>query len=371
MFSTEITIKLNGLNLGELYFKIGNFDLAIKCFNEKLSQAESEQSWDEWAKILSFLIRIESERLNFNELEVLLKKAKKQNLTNNSSLYYVSGIAETYAGNIQIAKDQFSLALNTQKNIREKNQAVFGLAAIASQEKDFLKCLDILNQIEIDDSATDMQISRLLLSAVCYREIGHYADTLNLLNEAEKICHLEQNLYMVINCLFQRGSLFFKQNQTDSALHYFKLCESLIRKNDMRHMQKQLTEKIQTLNDKKLKSRPKVVLRKTNSKVEIVLQDPNQKLSIDGSGQQILVRLLEFVGRNPGNTKSKEAIVNYLWKEDYHPLRHDNKVYVTIKRLRKLLNDLDSPRIIMKDIEGYYFNSEFDFEFNASERIVA
>jgi DNA-binding response OmpR family regulator len=46
-----------------------------------------------------------------------------------------------------------------------------------------------------------------------------------------------------------------------------------------------------------------------------------------------------------------------VWKQDYDPGIHDNKIYVTIKRLRKLIEpDYEKPRYIFRAKNGYYLN---------------
>ena len=67
--------------------------------------------------------------------------------------------------------------------------------------------------------------------------------------------------------------------------------------------------------------------------------------------------LLKLFLRNPGQVFSKEALVREVWKQEYDPATHDNKVYVTIKRLRRLIEpDYDRPKYIFRSKNGYYLN---------------
>jgi DNA-binding response OmpR family regulator len=50
-------------------------------------------------------------------------------------------------------------------------------------------------------------------------------------------------------------------------------------------------------------------------------------------------------------------LVRFLWKQDYDPRTHDNRLYVTIKRLRDLIEpDPRHPRYIIKRDDGYCLN---------------
>lgn len=61
--------------------------------------------------------------------------------------------------------------------------------------------------------------------------------------------------------------------------------------------------------------------------------------------------------KNPGHIYSKEALAQIIWNEDYNSSTHDNKIYVTIKRLRTLVEpNLESPQYILRSRNGYYLN---------------
>ena len=78
---------------------------------------------------------------------------------------------------------------------------------------------------------------------------------------------------------------------------------------------------------------------------------------IDFKNQFILLDLLRLFVQNQGTVYSKEFLVEHVWKQPYDPVVHDNKIYVTIKRLRKLIEpDFDKPKYIFRAKNGYYMN---------------
>jgi DNA-binding response OmpR family regulator len=61
--------------------------------------------------------------------------------------------------------------------------------------------------------------------------------------------------------------------------------------------------------------------------------------------------------KTPGEVYAKEIIVEKIWKQTYDPSVHDNKLYVTIKRLRKMIEpDFGKPKYIFRAKNGYFLN---------------
>ena len=84
-----------------------------------------------------------------------------------------------------------------------------------------------------------------------------------------------------------------------------------------------------------------------------------QKGCIEMKNQFILMDLLKLFLSTPGLSYSKEKIIKIIWKQDYISEVHDNKIYVTIKRLREII-ELNSckPRYILRNSAGYYFSKQ-------------
>ena len=84
-----------------------------------------------------------------------------------------------------------------------------------------------------------------------------------------------------------------------------------------------------------------------------------EKGCIELKNQFILIELSKLFLLNPGVAYSKEKIIQKVWKEDYSPEIHDNKIYVTIKRLREMI-EMNSckPKYICRSHLGYYFSKQ-------------
>ncbi|MGI9549313.1 MAG: winged helix-turn-helix domain-containing protein [Bdellovibrionales bacterium] len=84
-----------------------------------------------------------------------------------------------------------------------------------------------------------------------------------------------------------------------------------------------------------------------------------QKGCVNFKNQFILLDILKLFITNPGSVYSKKSLAETIWRQDYSPTTHDNKIYVTIKRLRELLEvDINNPRYVCRNSRGYYFNEK-------------
>ena len=84
-----------------------------------------------------------------------------------------------------------------------------------------------------------------------------------------------------------------------------------------------------------------------------------QKGCVNFKNQFILLDILNLFIANQGNVYSKQSLVENIWKQEYSPSTHDNKIYVTIKRLRELLEvDINNPKYICRNSRGYYLNDK-------------
>jgi len=79
---------------------------------------------------------------------------------------------------------------------------------------------------------------------------------------------------------------------------------------------------------------------------------------IDLSTRPQLFGLLETIASHGGAAK-KEQIVTAIWEEpDYHPLRHDNRLHASIRKLRRAIeDDHTTPTRILTTDTGYAFGA--------------
>lgn len=92
------------------------------------------------------------------------------------------------------------------------------------------------------------------------------------------------------------------------------------------------------------------------------------KGKIDFKNQFILLEMLKLFLAHPGRVFSKEELIETIWKQSYNPSVHDNKIYVTIKRLRKVIEpDYNKPKYIFLAKNGYYFSKDVKIQVRGIE----
>ena len=95
-----------------------------------------------------------------------------------------------------------------------------------------------------------------------------------------------------------------------------------------------------------------------------VVEERNRGV-VNFKNQFMLLDILKLLASNKGVAYSKEDLVQQIWKTtDYNPLVHDNKVYVTIKRLRNLIEpNKNDPKYIFRSRDGYYIKDNLNIVF--------
>lgn len=118
-------------------------------------------------------------------------------------------------------------------------------------------------------------------------------------------------------------------------------------------------------------------LVKTQSNFDFILDEEQNVLKerekgyIDFRNQHILLELAVLFLKNPGTRYSKEDLIEKIWKQAYDPDIHDNLIYVSIKRLRLMMEpNSESPKYILRDRQGYYLNAQTQIQLKTREEKV-
>ena len=74
----------------------------------------------------------------------------------------------------------------------------------------------------------------------------------------------------------------------------------------------------------------------------------------------VILEALSEAHSRPGTDRerslSKAELIERVWKQEYVPEAHDNKLYYNINRLRKLIEpDVRKPKYLLNWREGYRF----------------
>ena len=159
--------------------------------------------------------------------------------------------------------------------------------------------------------------------------------------------------YLSPHLLYFLGNIYMNKGDYEQAAIFLKLAQKSANPDILQKVSQSITESIERLKTKKVNNYDIVVSFKDKTIIE------KQKGQIDFKNQFILLDMLKLLISQPGNAHSKESLVEKIWQQEYNPIFHDNKVYVTIKRLKELLEpDYKNPKYIFRSKEGYYINKE-------------
>ncbi len=360
----RLEIEMEQLALGRLYFKAVDFEQAISRLETSLEESKKVGQWRTYSDSLAILLRIYADRMEFGKVKFLCDRLFELSCENpilkTAKVMYTLGICHSYQGQICEARECFAkslyLAGEELDSVGDSLHAEYGLASCLTMEKNWTEALSKLNGLKARKELSrypDLEMSVGLLENVCHRELGDLMQALSIVQEVKLKASAQQNLYMVINALYHTGMIFKKQKDFERALATFYLLKDLISERDLKHCFQQVNEQIEaTFMEKSSRT-----LIKIKEGRRTTLEVPN-KGEIRIGQKWILLELLKIFGLSKGEVLLKEDIARKLWNEDYNPLVHDNKIYVTIKRLRQLLEeDERNPVVILHAPGGYRFSS--------------
>jgi tetratricopeptide (TPR) repeat protein len=197
----------------------------------------------------------------------------------------------------------------------------------------------------------ELKLSSQILNGAILRKEERYEQALEIFMDCYSTLREAKNLYMYCYLLYNIGATYHEMGNYDLARTYLMLAK---RSTDARNF-KQLIRFIDgKLEDLGVRPNADYDLIFDLSK-NVVME--KRKGKIDFKNQFILLDLLHLFLKNPGQIYSKELLVKKIWNQDYDPRVHDNKIYVTIKRLRQMIEpDMDKPRYIFRSKNGYFLN---------------
>ncbi|AFY03303.1 hypothetical protein Bdt_3629 [Bdellovibrio bacteriovorus str. Tiberius] len=323
----------------------------------------AEKNFSQYLKCINLLLRIFAEREQFEEVNLTKEKLQdlvlKEGFELNSKTYYTLAVCASYKGQIDTAMDYLQKALAialASDNKEDICHAIFGLAMVYSHPSsarysDALKEIYNLQVFFQVYQMPDLQASSLFLNADILKQMKKYDEAIEVLWKAYDIVRETRNVVMSNYLMGALADTYFEIGDKDMARTYITLAQrSVDTENHKRlaRMVKNLAEKIGG---------------ETQSNFDLIFDEANHSViekklgRIDFKNQFILLDLLRLFVQNQGQIYSKEFLVENVWKQPYDPAIHDNKIYVTIKRLRKLIEpDYEKPKYIFRAKNGYYMN---------------
>lgn len=347
--------------IAKLYCDRGDYMHALPNLKEAASVYLEEKNYDQYLKCLQFILRIHAERGEQEKIteikENLHDLVIREGITLNARTYYVLGVCSTMKGQPENAIEYFKKSLNLaleKDNKEDMCYSILGLARSYVQQKKFDEALKEIYNLNIFLQVMEnpeLQMSALNTNALIFMELNRYEQALEILWSAYEQVKKTKQLSATVTCLSNIGICLFELGQKDTARIYLNLANKTIDKENNRHALKTLDRYLSQL---EIDPNEDYDLTFDLNKHAIKEKNIGQ---IDFKNQFILLDLLKLFITHQGQIFSKEYLVKHVWKQEYDPEVHDNKIYVTIKRLRKMIEpDYDKPKYIFRAKNGYYLN---------------
>lgn len=349
------------LEVGQLYCERGDLFLAIEKIQKAADLFEKAQDATGYVDCINLLLRLFAETEQDERIHQVKERLQdaviKEKLEPNSKTYYTLALCASYKNQLETALDYLqkaqalALASNNKQDICF---AVSGFSIVYRRQGRFAEALKEIEKLNVFLEVLDipeLRVSTLLTHAQILADQRDFDKALDLLWKAYETVRSEKTMRMHILLLYTIGWVYKKAGEKDLARLYLNLASKAVDPMNMIRLAKNIQ---QDLNELGLED---------NRKYDLVFDLENHSVierrlgRVDFKNQYILLDLLKLFVQNQGHVYSKEYLVENVWRQSYDPAVHDNKVYVTIKRLRKLIEpDFDRPKYIFRGKNGYYMN---------------
>ncbi|MGE0762833.1 MAG: tetratricopeptide repeat protein [Bdellovibrionales bacterium] len=347
--------------LARLYCDRGDFKLATEKLNRSAEEFAMRRDFTGYLNCQNLLLRVAAELEDAKAINATKEKLQelvvKENVELNSKTYYTLALCASYKSQHKVALEYLEKALAIALAADDKKDicyAIHGLALVyftLGRLEDALREIYSLQVFFQVLSLPDMKLSAQVVNGHILRKMGKFDQALEIFWQCYDGLKAAKNLYMYINILYAMGVTYAEAGDLDLARVYLNLAKMAADPENLKYSARRIEERLATLGEKG-ESKYDIVFNAASNAVT-----ERKKGVVDFKNQFILLDMLRMFLRHPGEVYTKEALVSAVWKQQYDPAVHDNKIYVTIKRLRRMIEpDFDKPKYIFRAKNGYYLN---------------
>ncbi len=349
------------MELAKLYYERCDFGIAIEKFREASEGYFNERNFELFLKCQNYLLRMFAEREDSESIRATKERLQdlvlKEGFELNAKTYYTLGICASYKGQFDVALDYFQKSLTIALAADNKHDICYAINGLAITYYSLDRLSEALKEIYNLQvffqvmNLRDLRLSSQMLNGHIFRKMRKYDQALEIFWECYDSLRAEKNLFIYLSLLYGMGMTYKEAGETDMARVYLKLAKKSADPDNLRYLGRHIDNLLADLGITSGEDYDLIFDPVTNSVTE------KKKGRVDFKNQFILLDMLRLFMKQPGSVYSKEILVKQVWKQEYDPTVHDNKIYVTIKRLRKLIEpDYDKPRYIFRAKNGYYLN---------------
>jgi tetratricopeptide (TPR) repeat protein len=347
--------------LGQLYCDRGDFVTAIDKLQSAALGFYEIRDFTRYLQCQNLLLRMYAEREEPDYINATKEKIQdlvlKEGFELSAKTYYTLALCATYKGQHDTALDYLQKSLTIALSTDRKDDICYAITGIAWTYYNLERYSETLKEVynlqvffqvlDIPDLRTSVQI----LNGNILRKTKKYEQALDVYWQCYDIIRETKRMTAFVSLLYCMGQTYKDMGEKDLARMYLQMALKSVDADNMKRMAVEVQRSLEELGGSDNQSYDLIFNTISNSVVE-------RKLGkIDFKNQFILLDLLRLFVQNPGQVYSKEYLVEHVWRQNYDPAIHDNKIYVTIKRLRKMIEpDYEKPKYIFRAKNGYYLN---------------
>lgn len=347
--------------IAQVYFEAGHIKKTISLL-EKFVQLESSKCAQinsaDFLSALQILLRCYALQLEFEKIDALKAlvhvMVSNKILVRNAKLHYIYALCFLYQKNYPPVLEECNQAISL--SILENEPEVYCMSALAEAivyyQTDSLEeaSLKIAN-LEIQEELKSFPLIRAslgILKAQILSKQAKYNEAIKFFSNTLENLETRMIFYRV-QALYGLALAFKGTNDYIETKKILSFSKSLLDKDEFKKyyiLHNELSQEI----DKNI-SEPDLAISLEKRYIK-----EKHRGQIDFQNQLILLDLLKLFVNYPGVNFSKEEIVKDLWNEKYDPEIHNNKIYVTIKRLRDCIEpNVKKPKYIFRSKKGGYY----------------
>lgn len=349
--------------LGVLYYDRLDFLKSFFYLKKAAKQFLKESNFDYYFSCQNTCLRMHSEREDTEEIATLQKELaqvqKQYGLAENSRYYYTLGCSLDFAGELDKAFDCTKKALDIA--LKNKNQvdicyALSGLAIIYVHQKKIDLALKEVNNLQVflqKIDIKDLKISTNIIHGYILKEQGKIKEALDIFWQSYSKAGELKNLYYNTYLLYALGTTYLELKDKETSSLFLSLAQSSVDTVNLKRTSKLINRYI------------KFIDLKHGTEFDLILDCHSRQIkektkgTLNLKGQFVILELLKLFLSKPGYAFSKKELVKKVWDQNYSPNIHDNKVYVTLKRLKKIIEpNAKAAKYIFRNKDGYYLDSK-------------
>lgn len=347
--------------LGSLYADRGDFVLAIPKLQLAAETYFARHDFEKYLDCQNKILRMWGYQGKIEEIQAFKEKIQdlilKEGFELNAKTYYTMALCESFRGQSESALEYLQKSLAIALATDSKKDICYAINGIAICYKNLNRHADALKEIYNLQvffqvlPLPEVRISSQILNAQIYNELKKHDQALELLWQTYELLKENKIFHLHLSLLYNLGKTYKALGDKDMARTHYKLAYHSCDPVCMTLLAKALHAEMEEIGGDSKENYDLVFELENHTVIE-------RKLGkVDFKNQFILMDLLRLFVQNQGQVYSKEYLVEQVWKQSYDPAVHDNKIYVTIKRLRKMIEpDYDKPKYIFRAKNGYFMN---------------